>query len=462
MRIRLDIPLSIKEIVKALGALPSDLSTDIEYIVTDTREASKNDLFFALEGKESSGEAYLSDAIEKGAIPVTATTRYGGLHVKDTKEALLSLAAYYLTRLEKLKERICITGSVGKTTTKEFLSKILSYEYKVHSTIKNFNNEIGVPLTVLSSPKDVEILVLELGTNHRGEIGRLSRAVRPTMAIITNVGTSHIGNLGSKAQIALEKASITEGMADKSRIFTEYGESLFEGIISGSTVSMESSLSNYHLMPIAEDINGTTFDFFSDTVMLSGVRFNLPGRHILSCLAFSISAALKLGMKKDNITLAVSSLGSEHVRHKLVKMNGYAILDDSYNASRESVIADFRFLQFYKNYPLAALLGDILELGRDAESIHRELGALAYRYGLSQLYLFGAYSIFTAEGAISEGMSPKNIFLNTDTQNPEKTAEDIYNYHKENEIILFKASHKMNLAQIIDILKSKGRSEKDA
>lgn len=462
MRIKLDIPLQIQEIEKAIASLPSKYNKTVEFLVTDTREAEEGDLFFALSGAKSSGEQYIDEAIKKGAIPVTTTIKKEGLHVKDTRDALLDLSSYYLTKLDKLRERVCITGSVGKTTTKEFLTKISSSEYKTHSTIKNFNNDIGVPLSILSAPRDTEILILELGTNRHGEISRLSMAVKPTLGIITNIGTAHLGQFGSKNLIAKEKACIADGMQDKSRILVEYGEGLFDGIIHGQTVSTDSRSADYYLFPIKEDINGFEFDFLSNEVMLSNVRFNLPGRHILSCLAFSISASLILGVKSENIIASVSSLNTNYVRHKLIKMNGFAILDDSYNASRESVLADFKFLQFYKSYPISALLGDILELGEDTERIHREIGAMAYKFGLCKLYLYGSYSVFTAAGAKEAGMPEQNIFTNTDTENPDKTAKDIIENHSENEIILFKASHKLNLPKIIDTIKSKGRTDQNA
>ena len=461
MRIKLDIPLDISEIENTITSLPSGYTGKIEYIVTDSREARERDLYFALDGDYVSGEDYVPDILSIGAVPVTASSKYSGIHVRSTKDALLSLSAYYLDKLEALKNRICITGSVGKTTTKEFLKNLTSTQFKTHSTIGNFNNDIGVPLTIFSAPKDTEIIILEIGTNHLGEIGRLSRHIKPTLGIITNIGTSHIGNLGSKELIAKEKASITEGMEHPS-VLIEYGESLLSSLISGKTVSTESPLADFYLMPIVEDIGGTTFDFYSREEMLSGVRFNIAGRHMLSCLSMAISAALTIGVTRENVMAAVPRVGEESVRHRLVNMDGYAILDDSYNSSRESVFADFRLMQFYKKFPLSALLGDILELGRDTETIHREIGAAAYRFGLSRLYLFGVYSIFIAEGAKEAGMTPECIHINTDIEHPEKTAEDILAHHTENEIILFKASHKLKLGAIIDILKSKGRDEKNA
>jgi UDP-N-acetylmuramoyl-tripeptide--D-alanyl-D-alanine ligase len=456
MRVKLSIPLALREIEGVISPIKRNVNRMVEYITTDSREAESGDLFFALDGDITSGEEYVSDALSRGAIPVTKSTLFPGIHVKDTRDALLSLSHYYLTRLTSLKERICITGSVGKTTTKELLKHILSYERIVHATKENYNNEIGVPLTIFSCPADAEAIIVEMGTNHIGEIRRLSQAVCPTLSIITNIGSSHIGNFGSREMIAKEKSDIICGMKTI-RLITEFKETLLDFIRERKTFSCQSSEADFFLNPIEEDITGTTFNFTSVLGVMSGVKFNIAGRHILSSLGMAISASLTAGASIESIRNAVSSIPEDCVRHKLIKMDGYTILDDSYNASLESVIADLRMLSLYKNHLCSALIGDILELGNKTEEIHREIGTVAYKTGIRRLYLYGVYSGFIAEGAISAGMQKKNIFINTDIQSPDKTAYDIIKNHSENEIILFKASHKLNLGRIVDILKTFGK-----
>ncbi len=454
MRVKLAIPLSLSEIAHATNALPPCFDAMIEYITTDTRECESGDLFFALTGESQSGEDYVNDATLKGAIPVTGKAHNGGINVKDTGDALLALTEYYLDKLPSLKERICITGSVGKTTTKEFLSSILNSFYKTHATVGNYNNSIGLPLTVLSAPIDTEMIVLEMGTNHLGEIASLSRAVHPTLAIITNIGTAHIGNLGSRELIAKEKSDIICGMRN-TRLICEWGESLLDKIEDKLTVSCESSAADFFLSPIKEDISGTTFDFYTEAGIIEGARLNIAGRHILNSMAMAVAAAITVGAPLNKIKESLSAIGEECVRHRIIRVNDFLILDDSYNSSLESVSADLRLLSFYKNHTRSALLGDILELGSQTEAIHREMGAVAARSGIERLYLFGVYSHYTMMGALDSGLARENIFINTDTENPRRTALDILSTHKSGEIILFKASNKLRLSRIIDIMKNK-------
>ena len=457
MRIKLEYELDIEEIVAATSASNSSITGKINHICTNSKECCPNDLFFALNGEHYSGDDFLTEAISNGAIPLTSKEGYYGIHVKDAKHALLDLSEYYLSRFDNLKEIICITGSVGKTTTKEFLYTLLKDSLITYATIKNYNNEIGVPLTVFSAPRQCEVMILEFGTNRTGEIANLSKHIHPTLSIITNIGTSHIGNFGSKEIIAKEKSEILTGM-QKPMLITEYGESLLDSITEKQTVSCQSPSADYFLLPIKEDITGSTFDFFCDKGMLTGVRFNIAGRHMLSALALAISAAFSIGLSEKDVESAISKIGYSQIRHSFIKINDYYILDDSYNSSRESVFADIQLLKYYKTNNLSALFGDILELGNNTEKIHREIGAFAYKSGIERLYLFGEHSRFTKIGAMDAGMSPNMIHLNTDVNNPYATAMDIINYHKPGDIILFKASHKINLGRIIEILKAKERN----
>ena len=455
MRIKLDIPLTLSEIAAAMHTFFPVIDKTIEYICTDTRELVAGDLFFALKGENNDGEDYVREALDLGGIAVTKLRTRGGLTVTDTGVALLLLAEYYISKLPALKERVCITGSVGKTTTKELLLSLLKYSFKVHATNGNYNNLIGMPLTVLSAPRDTEILILEFGTNQLGEIAALSNTAHPTLAIITNIGTAHIGNLGSRELIAKEKSDIICGM-EKTRLISEYGESLLEKIEGKLTVSCENSGADFFLAPIKEDISGTTFDFYSSYGIVEGLRLNIAGRHILNSLAMAISAALTVGVKPSTLCASLSKIGEECVRHRFVRIRDMLIFDDSYNSSLESVSADLKLLSLYKSHTRSALLGDILELGTEAEAIHREMGAIAVRSGIERLYLFGIYSHYTMWGALNEGMKREYIFVNTDTSNPNRTARDIALTHKDGEIILFKASHRINLSRIIDILKAQG------
>jgi len=453
MRIKLSCPLELKEIVGAVSALPfNNLDKTVSYISTDTRELKKGDLFFALKGNNFNGEDYVEEALSLGAIPVSTVRNNNSIIVNDTKEALLDLAEYYKSKLPTLRFTVAITGSVGKTTTKEFLKYILSTKYRVHATHENQNNDIGVPITVLSAPKNCEVLITELGMNSLGEIERLSRCVKPDYAIITNIGTSHIGRLGSRRLIAKAKSEIVIGMSNGS-VFCEWEEPLLKEIPLRETVSVNNHLADYFLFEFREYLTHSSFDFYSKEAHLNNLTLNIGGKHQLKCLAYAIAVGLKLGLSEVEIKRGVEAIPKNAARHRLIELNDFYIFDDSYNASIESVKADLEYLSINKTQPKSMLLGDILELGTKTEEIHTEIGRMAVSFKLNRLYLFGIYTEYVKRGAIEAGMDERKIFINLDLLSPEITAEQIRINHEKNEIILFKASHNVRLSRVIDLLK---------
>ena len=449
MRISLDSPLDIREICDALHtqAPGSALGKAIMAISTDTREAIDGDLFIALDGDNASGEDYVSEAISKGCIAISARHREGVISVKNTSDALLALAKLYKSNLN-IKHTVAVTGSVGKSTTVKFLSRILSKKYKVHSTAGNFNNHIGVPLTVLSAPADTEILVVELGMNHRGEISRLSKCIEPTLGIITAIGSAHIGNLGSREEIALAKLEIQDGMKDGS-LLLPYGELLLSSVKNAKYVARESSLSSFSLNRETD----TSYTLLSEYGSISGISFFDTRSHLVDDLALCISASQMLGLSKDEIISGVNAINESDIRQRFIVLNGYTVFDDSYNSSLESVIADLVYIKSLGK-PTGAFLGDVLELGDMSAEIHARIGKEAARIGIDHLYLYGRYADEIARGALSCGMKRQSIFINTELSSPEISVRHIKENHLTNEIILFKASHKLRLDKIADTLKN--------
>ncbi len=454
MRIKLDIPLHIREIAHAIDAIKYDVKTKeaiIDTICTDTRECIANDLFIALNGEADSGERYVDSAIDKGCFVISASSIPGLIQVPDTSIALLSLAKLYKSKLN-IVHTVAVTGSVGKSTTVKFISKILSQKYKVHSTFGNFNNHIGVPITILSAPSDTEVLVVELGMNHRNEISILSRYIEPTIGIITYIGTAHIGNLGSREEIINAKLEILDGMKD-SPLLVPYYETVLCNHKHSLTIGCNSSLSHFALNSESDG----SYTFISPYDSIESITFFDKRDHILSDLAFAISTAKILGLTGEEIKNGINSIKQTDLRQKFISLGTFTIFDDSYNASLESIIADFKHI--CNLHPNGAFLGDILELGEESEFIHKEVGKVAARLKIESLYLFGKYAKFVADGAISEGMSPDRIFINTDTRNHDISINHILENHKPKETILFKASHKLRFDKIADAIKERVRNE---
>jgi UDP-N-acetylmuramoyl-tripeptide--D-alanyl-D-alanine ligase len=443
MRVKLDIPISLAEIALATGAKKITQEHLITAVCTDTREAQNGDLFIALKGERASGNTYIENAKQKGCFILSKSEDDGCI---DGEATLLKLAEYYKSKLP-LKHTVAVTGSVGKSTTVKFITRLLKEKYRTHSPQGNFNNHLGVPLTVLATPKDTEILITEFGMNHMNEISRLSKCVHPSVAVITAIGTAHLGNLGSRENIARAKLEILDGM-DKSTLLVPGNEPLLKNISNSYRVERNSSLSSFSL----DDAEENKYSFRSLNSQISDIVFFDKREHLLNDLAFAISVASLLDLSEREIRDGVRAINESDLRQRFILIDDFTVFDDSYNASLESVVADLKYITSM-NRPTGAFLGDILELGETAHQIHERIGETAAQMNLGKLYLYGEYASDTERGAIRYGMKRSDIFINEDVTRPEVSIEQIRLNHSPGEIILFKASHRLRLDKIADIMK---------
>jgi len=452
MRIIPEIAITLDEIKLATKAVAHyKANQTIGAIVTHSKEALPGDLFVALPSDKTSGEDYIDEATARGAYVLSARSVVSDLLVNDTYLALLDIASFYKTKLTALRTTVAITGSVGKTTTKNILSKMLSPYFKVHSTKGNYNNFLGAFHTVMTTPKNTEILITELGMNHLGEIGTLSRAIRPDISIITNIGTSHIGNLGSRKLIATSKLEILDGMQSP-RLIVPYGEPLLSDIQSKRTVSLKEMNADCCVIEKEIEYTHSLVDIYTKLGKISMQKISLSGRHVLHAIAFSVEVMTELGLNIEKIKSALSSLDDSLIRAKAIDIGEITVYDDTYSSSPEAVIADLDFLLLKDNRRRSCMLGDMLELGVYTESMHKKIGYEAARRGFGKIFAFGVYSPFIKAGAISGGLTEDKIFINTDLTAPEYTAKQIFDNYTEGELILFKASHATHAEKIIEIL----------
>ena len=394
MRIKLGMPLTLSEIASMVGEEKPTHDTEITHASTDTRELFSGDLFIV----QSGGEIYVDDAIKMGAV------------ILSERNFLLEFAGEYIKKLPYILYRIGITGSVGKTTTKEMLKSVLEKRFKVHANEGNFNNHIGMPMSILSATPDTEIVIMEMGMNHIGEIKALSECLRPNIAVITNIGTSHIGNLGSRENIARAKLEILNGM-DSGVLFVPYDEPLLNGQVGAIKVYTESSKAMERNMSMA------------------------------------ISVAEYIGITKPEL----SYISTDNIRQKIVFRKNHHFLTDYYNSSYESVIALIEDAKEEKRYPKHALvLGDILELGEYCKDIHYRVGKLVKPCDFEHLFLFGDYAKFIYQGALENLFDKDKIFINSDLTRPDITAEQIKANCDKDELILMKASRGVRLERILD------------
>jgi len=451
MRIIPELELSLNEIAAAIGCDSAKYgNSKICAITTDSRLVNPGDLFIALQGEKTTGELFTDEAKSKGAYVISTKKSGVNFTVDDTSIALLRIATFYKMKLKKLRKTVAITGSVGKTTTKNILSGMLSHEYKVHSTHENYNNAIGLSHTILTAPKETEILIAEIGMNHAGEINALSNALAPDLSIITNIGNAHIGNLGSREMIAKAKLEILDGMKIP-LLIAPYEEPLLKDKCT-YTFSIKNENANFYIKPIHESSYGSVFGIFTDKLKLPSERIFIPGKHILNALAIGVGTMQILGARLEEMSYIISTLESKHTRGSFIQIGRFTVYDDAYSSSPEAVISDFKLLKLW-NKKRCCMLGDMLELGERSIELHRFIGKAAYEYGFNKIFAFGKYADEIAFGARSAGMSSDCIFINTDVNAPDITSRMLSENVESDEIILFKASHALHAERIYRLLK---------
>ena len=453
MRAILEIPLSLGEIISATEAfaIGKDNSKRICAITTDTREMQRGDLFIALSGERYDGESFCHKAEELDCDFISAKNK-GGLLVKSTRKALLSIAKLYKSKLIHLRYTVAITGSVGKSTTKEMLGSMLSGE-KVHLTRENYNNYIGLSYTVLSAPQNTEYMILELGANHPGEIKEMSLAIEPDVAVITKIGTAHIGSFGSREMIAKAKLEIRSGLSETGILLIPHGEELLPHDTGVKTVSDCFNKGDYSLVSLSGSNEKTEVSFCSNGTQFTASP-SVFGAGNLRALAFAAACMSEMRFAIKSIIDRFSLISHNNTRQTVYSWQGRSLLDDSYNASFESVVNAFSLMMFYPGRR-CAVLGDVLELGNETENIHFKIGSEAVNHGIELLFLFGVYAPFIERGAISAGLKKEQIFTNTDVTSPSVTLDKIQEATRPGDVILFKASHRCNFSKLCESLRQR-------
>ncbi len=452
MRIKLDHPYTATELCRLLGVFSRAAGT-VTHLATDSREVREGDLFVALRGDRHNGNRYIKEALSHGAIVALAEEmgeREDVIAVKDSMAALVTLAREARARLSPTV--VAVTGSVGKTTTKDMVAAVLAQKFRVHKTEENQNNLLGVVLTLLSMPPDTEILVVELGMNHAREIAALSCLVRPDFALITNVGTAHIGNLGSRASIARAKLEILEGCEPGTPYLYPASEPLLAPPCHAATLPVAIGSSegfDVAYLCVREEGGHTTADFLCGQRLYEDVVLAGRGAHIASCAAFAVFLGDLFGVPEAGIRTALRSTVSRG-RLEIFTENGIHWINDCYNASPESVEAALRVLENTDGGKRRiAVLGDMRELGRETRVLHERIGRLVADVGTDLLFTFGAAAESIADGALQAGMPHEAIFRNPDPTAHELTAAQLAACLREEDVVLIKASRGMTAENIL-------------
>lgn len=451
--------LTIQEIAQAIDAkiLMQDNTTTktISHVTQDSRKANEHSLFVAFKGENTDGHQYVADCMKKGVaaclIEQEIKPEYGCalLLVKNTQAALLQLAKYYRSLFSI--PVVGITGSVGKTTTKDMVAAVLQQKYNTLWTQGNYNNEIGVPLTLFRLEDHHEVAVIEMGMNHFDELHRLADATRPNIGLISNVGVAHIEYLGSREGILKAKCELFDFMdengvailnADNDMLQTMEGK--LKPRISWFGIENQKGIFADHITPLGLEKTKCTLHTPKGEIDLT---IPLPGTHMVSNALSAATVGLELGLTLEQIRDGIAQFVPTKNRMAVMSLeNGFTILNDVYNSNPVSAKASLDILQQAKGRKVA-ILGYMGELGEYAPQMHYDVGAYAARIGIDMLFCIGNFSDRMAEGAKENGLT--QVF-SYDTQ------EDFWNtgIHdlQKGDTILLKASRSMGFEKTVEKL----------
>ena len=450
--------LSIKEIRKAVGGkiVQGNPEAKVENICIDSRILNEEDLFIAIIGERFDGHSFLEEAVNKGAKAVIVDRSikpYPNLsiiRVKDTTKALQDLAHFNRKRYKDLKI-IGITGSVGKTTTKDMLAWVLKQKYNVLKSAGNYNNHYGLPLSLLSLEGDEDIAVLEMAMSNIGEIKRLAEIAEPEIGVVTNVGQAHLKNLDNVANVAEAKKELVEALPKKGVAVLNYDNKYvreMDSVFNGDKIIY------YGLKPGA-DIYGKNIEHDHQNKNIKfelsyenekrNILINKPGEHNIYNALAAISIAREFDIDWNLIEESFRSLDFSSLRLDIREKDNFTIINDSYNANPLSMKAAIDVLKENSTKRSIAILGDMLELGPKKEEAHYEVGKYLSSQNIDILITVGELAEIIANAA-EDNMKKENIFR---VQNNDEAYNILKDLIAEEDCILVKGSRKMKMEEIV-------------
>lgn len=438
--------ITVKQIAQFCGA-EAQLDGEILKISTDSRDIDENTLFIALVGERFDAHDFVADVLSKGAKAVVCSKNVGDdpriLYVEDTGKALLDIAHGY----RKLFDIpfVGLTGSVGKTTSKGMIYAVVKKKFDTLRTAGNLNNEIGVPKTLFCLEEHHEAAVIEMGMNHFEEISRISKAVEPSIACITNVGTAHIENLGSREGILKAKCEILDGMAKGSTLIINGDNDMLATIDRDDYRIVRFGIDGANLDMYAENISSDAFgSIFTAVYKGEKAKVFVPsvGLHNVYNAMCAMCVGMELGYTLEEAVSGIKDFEPEGMRQKITEINNITFIEDCYNANLDSMKASLDALKTICKGKSYAVLGDMLELGDFAEQAHRQVGEKVASVGCEYVLTYGELSGFIADEAEKNGCKAKRF------DDKEKMAEFLYKNVKTGDAVLFKGSRGMKMEEI--------------
>ena len=441
-------PCTAREICAAVGGtLLQDSGAPVTGVTTDSRAVQPGQLFIPLVGERFDGHAYISKALDGGAAgcltarePETLLPGKLYIQVADTRLALKALASWYRDKFDL--PVVQVTGSAGKTTTKEMIASVLSQRYNTLRTEGNFNNDIGAPLTLLRLMPEHQAAVIETGMNHFGEIRYLGEMVRPDIAVITNVGDAHIENLGNTRQgILRAKCEIFENLTPKGVAVLNGDDELLNTVTLPQTI-LRCGVGDGCGVRVT-DIDDRGLEGVACTVTIEGEHYRLttsaPGRYMIYPMAMAAAIGRRLGLTGEEIAAGVAAYTTVGSRMHLIRLPGERlVIDDCYNANPQSMAEGLRMLAASPAQHRVAVLGDMGELGQLTTQAHRDMGALTRRLGLT------AVAVGEKMHALTETDPQAQWFATVEEAMPA-----IRQLFTPGTAVLVKASHAMHFESIV-------------
>lgn len=428
-------------------------------VCIDSRKVVEGNLYIPIKGPNHNGHAFVRQAIDQGAAAVLwnrdepfPPEDITVILVEDTLQALQRLAAVYRRQLSM--KVIGITGSNGKTSTKDILAAMLSQRYVTQKTLGNYNNEIGVPLTLLSMSENTQVAVIEMGMENADEIDFLTKMVRPDIAIITGVGSAHLENLGSMENIAKAKLEITHGLPEHGLFIYNGDQKLLR-----DAVTMEAINGNIRIKTFGENADNDMVltdikqseEGISFGVNHESMRFtmNMLGKHQAINAMGALIAARSLQLSDIDIQFGLQTIEKTGMRNELMRIGHALILNDSYKSNPQSSIAAMETMALFDSPYKIAVLGDMLDLGENSDMLHFQLGKAMAKYQLAEVLTYGEKAAYIAQGAIQECDARVHVRHFDDKA---KLIAYLMPYRNKECMILIKGSRSMKMDEVINAL----------
>lgn len=458
--------LTLSQVVQACdGRLRpgADPHAHAQRVCTDSRQIQAGDIFFALDGERFDGHSFVAEASQVGAVAVVvrcgkdvpASLSCSVVEVDDPRRALGLLATAYRARFSL--PVVAVAGSNGKTSTKELIASVIGQAHEVLASEASFNNDIGVPLTLLRLEQQHGVAVLEVGTNHPGELAPLLRMIQPAYGVLTCIGREHLEFFRNLEGVAQEEGWLAELLPSNGQLIVN-GDDAWSSRVAKRTAAKvvqvgEGEQNDWRLQNVKMDKEGIEFRAEGPSAALSGdYRIQLIGRHQALNALFAIHLGAEMGLSKGQIERGLADCRPAKMRLQTWDLNGVGVVDDAYNANADSVVAALKTLVALPcKGRRVAVLGDMAELGAHSEAAHLEVGQRAAELGVDQVFAVGTMASQIARGARAAGLNRVLEFAEI-----EGAAAAVKSFIRPGDLLLLKASRASRLERVTGLLRNGG------